>query len=272
MTRRARGAGAVFQRADGRWEAQLRIGPSRRRSLYAPTRPDVIAKLEKARWSMALGLPVRMPVTRTLADFLSDWLEVTKGRVRYSTFRNYDFNVRRINSELGTIPLCRLTAPTIQDAYGRLHLEGVGDAGIHQLHRTLHRALGQAFKWGLIPQNPTALVLPPRRPRRQMSALTAEELSRLLDSAQDDRLHALWVLLGTTGMRLGEALGLGWVRRPTERAPAVRHTWVAAASWRRLRLRRAEDGRQPADGDAQPARGRGAPPTPSSSARRAGVG
>ena len=211
MARRARGAGAVFQRADGRWEAQLRIGPSRRRSLYAQTRPDVVARLDRARWSMALGLPVRMPVTRTVADFLNDWLEVTRSRVRCSTFENYDFNVRRINSQLGAIPLCRLTPPTIQEAYGRLRLEGVGDAGIHQLHRTLHRALGQAFTWGLIPQNPTALVLPPRRPRRQMRALTAEELTRLLDSTQDDRLHALWVVLGTTGLRLGEALGLGWV-------------------------------------------------------------
>ena len=99
MARRARGAGAVFQRADGRWEAQLRIGPSRRRSLYAQTRGDVVAKLDQARWSMALGLPVRMPVTRTVADYLNDWLEVTKGRVRCSTFENYDFNVRRINSQ-----------------------------------------------------------------------------------------------------------------------------------------------------------------------------
>ena len=33
MARRARGAGAVFQRANGRWEAQLRIGPDRRQAL-----------------------------------------------------------------------------------------------------------------------------------------------------------------------------------------------------------------------------------------------
>ncbi len=104
----------MFQRADGRWEAQLRIGPSRRRSLYVPTRPDVVAKLDQARWSMALGLPVRMPVTRTLAAFLSDWFEVTKRLVRCSTFENYDFNVCRINSKLWTILSCRLTSPSIQ--------------------------------------------------------------------------------------------------------------------------------------------------------------
>ncbi|GAC1416167.1 MAG: hypothetical protein NVSMB66_7900 [Candidatus Doudnabacteria bacterium] len=87
MARRARGQGAVFRRADGRWEAQLRIGPSRRHSLYAQTRPDVVVKLERARWSMALGLPVRMPVTPTLADFLNDWLEVTKGVVEAAPSR-----------------------------------------------------------------------------------------------------------------------------------------------------------------------------------------
>ncbi len=68
MARRARRAGAVSLRADGRREAQLRIGPSRRRSPHAQTRADVLAKLDQARWSMALRLPVRMPVTRTLAD------------------------------------------------------------------------------------------------------------------------------------------------------------------------------------------------------------
>jgi Phage integrase, N-terminal SAM-like domain len=141
MARRARGAGAVFQRADGRWEAQLRIGPSRRRSLYAQTRRDVVVKLDQARWSMALGLPVRMPVTRTVADFLNDWLEVTRSRVRCSTFENYDFNVRRINSQLGAIPLCRLTPPTIQEAYSRLRLEGVGDAGIQPAPAALHRTV-----------------------------------------------------------------------------------------------------------------------------------
>ncbi len=72
MARRARGAGAVFQRADGRWEAQLRIGPSRRRSWYAQTRRDVVVRLDQARWSMPLGLPVRMPVTRTVADLVRE--------------------------------------------------------------------------------------------------------------------------------------------------------------------------------------------------------
>jgi integrase len=43
-----------------------------------------------------------------------------------------------------------------------------------------------------------------------MKALTSGELIQLFDSTQGDRLHALWILLGTAGLRRGEALGLEW--------------------------------------------------------------
>ena len=38
--------------------------------------------------------------------------------------------------------------------------------------------------------------------------LERPELEQLLESTKDDQLHALWVLLVTTGMRVGEATGL----------------------------------------------------------------
>jgi integrase len=43
-----------------------------------------------------------------------------------------------------------------------------------------------------------------------MRPLTPAEVELFLDSTKDDRLHALWVLLVTTGMRVGEATGLSW--------------------------------------------------------------
>ncbi len=35
-------------------------------------------------------------------------------------------------------------------------------------------------------------------------------MKALLRAAQDTDLHALWVLMATTGVRVGEALGLRW--------------------------------------------------------------
>jgi integrase len=44
-----------------------------------------------------------------------------------------------------------------------------------------------------------------------MSALTSEQLIRLFERTQGERLHALWILLGPAGLRRGEALGLEWI-------------------------------------------------------------
>ena len=78
------------------------------------------------------------------------------------------------------------------------------------MHAVLHRALDQAMHWGLIPRNPTEVVVPPRPIKREMTALTQEQFGRLLASTRDDHWHPLWVLLGTAGLRVGEALGLRW--------------------------------------------------------------
>jgi integrase len=44
-----------------------------------------------------------------------------------------------------------------------------------------------------------------------MRALTSDQLMRLFESTRGERLHALWILLGTAGLRRGEALGLEWI-------------------------------------------------------------
>ena len=43
-----------------------------------------------------------------------------------------------------------------------------------------------------------------------MTALSPDELRRLFDYTRRDRLYPLWVVLGTAGLRIGEALGLSW--------------------------------------------------------------
>jgi len=83
MTRRNRGLGAVFLRADGRWEGQIRIGGGRRRSFYARTRGDLVRKLADARWALGEGLPVSAG-TQSLRAYLEYWLMVCRARCRPS--------------------------------------------------------------------------------------------------------------------------------------------------------------------------------------------
>ncbi|MBJ7597155.1 MAG: site-specific integrase [Candidatus Nephthysia bennettiae] len=209
MERRSKGEGAVYLRGDGRWEAQLRLGVGRRKSVHGRTRREVLGKLREARWALKQGLPVSSRKL-TLAAFLERWLEIAKGRVRASTYESYELNARRVNADLGEVPLTTLSPALIQATYQHLLRRGLKPYSVLQVHRLIHRSLTHAFHLGLVRTNPTLLVFPPRPRRRATTALSAEQLRLVLDGTCGDRLHPLWVLLSSAGLRIGEALGLRW--------------------------------------------------------------
>jgi integrase len=209
MGKRGRGFGAVYWRPDGRWEGQIRIPGGGRRSFYARTRRDVIHRLSEARWSLGQGLPVSAGTT-SLETFLARWLALSATRLRPSTVRAYTVDVQRVVPCLGRVPLRSVTPGMIASTYASLLKSGLSPRSVEQVHCVLHLALKQAMHWGIIPRNPTEVVTPPRARTREMTALNRSQLQRLLDATAGSRWHALWVLLGTTGMRLGEALGLKW--------------------------------------------------------------
>lgn len=223
MARRGRGEGAVYRRKDGRWEAQLRLRDGRRTSLYAHSRLRVVEKLADAGWRIDHGLPLQA-AKRRVGDYLDYWLEVTRRRVRPTTYEAYELNVRRLQPHLGSLSLARLEAAFIQATYDRLLQSGLSPRSVEQAHAVLHRALCQAMHWGLIATNPTELVAPPRPKKREMTALTAAQLQRLLMTTRQERWYPLWVILSTAGLRIGEALAVSWenVNLETQRLVVVR--------------------------------------------------
>jgi len=64
--------------------------------------------------------------------------------------------------------------------------------------------------WGLVVRNATDGVSRPKVKRPEIQTLSQDQVRKLFESTREDRLHALWVLLATTGLRAGEALGLKW--------------------------------------------------------------
>jgi len=75
---------------------------------------------------------------------------------------------------------------------------------------TLRSALGTAEKWELVPRNVAALVDAPRIKRYEAQTLTSEQARELVKATAADRLSALYTVALALGLRLGEALGLGW--------------------------------------------------------------
>ena len=91
---------------------------------------------------------------------------------------------------------------------------GLDRRTVNYVHTILHRAMKDAVRWGRLARNPADASDPPHGGQKSdgIQAWDAATLRSFLDDSRlrGDRLHGLWVLLATSGMRRGEALGLRW--------------------------------------------------------------
>jgi integrase len=81
---------------------------------------------------------------------------------------------------------------------------------VRHIRATLRIALAEAVRDGLVSRNAAADALPPRVPHRPISYLEARDVRRLLDATRDDEIGPAIAVAVSTGLRLGELLGLSW--------------------------------------------------------------
>jgi integrase len=151
----------------------------------------------------------------TVAAFLTAWLRARRS-LRASTLVSYEVHVRRyLIPALGHLCLAELTSREIDAMYAAILDHGgveraISSTTVRRIHATLMSALSYAVRTGTLNRNPAAYVDLPRSPRVEMQSWSAQQLATFLDSITADRQHALFLLLATTGLRRGEALGLRW--------------------------------------------------------------
>jgi len=178
----------------------------------------------------------------TVGEYLRRWLEDSKrGNVSPRTFERYDSIVTlHLIPALGVHKLKDLRPMHIQTYYtearesGRLQRKGskpdesndeAQDASkdeaqsenrglstqtVAHHHRVLFGALKQAVRWRILTFNPADAVNPPRPDKHEMKVLDEEQTRALIEASRDTDLYVPILLAVTTGMRLGELLGLHW--------------------------------------------------------------
>jgi integrase len=232
-SRRGRGEGSIYQRADGRWCATYAAGyeangKRRRRTLFGDSKGDVQDRLAKIRSSVLDGTFCE-PTRIRLIDYLDRWLEdAARPTVRDTTHASYKGVINRhIKPRIGGIMLSKLTPIDVQSLYADMERDQHSPRLRQLTHAIMHRALKQALKWGLVPRNVCDAVDPPRVPKRDIGVLTPEQVQQLLKATESDRLHALFVLAIGSGMRMGELFGLQWKEVDLKGATIqVRHTLI----------------------------------------------
>ncbi|MCU1497542.1 MAG: Phage integrase [Acidimicrobiales bacterium] len=167
-----------------------------------------------------------------LVGYLDEWLATLGPRLQEMTAASYRIAVARVQAGLGALRLWDLTPLVIERLYGELtrtggrRRQGLSPKTVRNTDIVLRKALADAERLELIGRNPAAKAKAPAADRG-VTARTwnSAELSEFLAGVVDDPLYALWVLLATTGLRRGEALGLRWSDLDlTRRTLSVRQT------------------------------------------------
>jgi integrase len=233
--RRAKGEGSIIQRKeDGLWVyvadvgRDPKTGKRRRRRVYARSKADLQRKVFDLRAKS--GGTIRPRAPGTVGEWVKRWLEQDVEPNRSAnTYALYETMWRvHVEPVIGARKLDKLDADDVTRLYARLREQGASSTIIHRAGVVMHRAIAVATRRGIFHRaNPFALVDRPTPRPKEQHVLTAAEARRILAAARGDRLEALFVLLLTAGLRLGEALGLQWDDVDLERGRAsVRRTLV----------------------------------------------
>jgi integrase len=158
------------------------------------------------------------PNKATVAEFLDRWdRDWATGNVEGKTIERYrELLALYVKPHLGAVRIQKLRPVHLNELYAKLQREG-GKGGrplaprtVGHVHRLLHRALGHAAVWGIVPQNVAAVVNPPRVPDTELTILTEDQIGAVLHHLDGRTLRPIVSFLLGTGCRRGEALALKW--------------------------------------------------------------
>ena len=228
--RRSPGEGSVYKVDGGRrWRGAVTWtesdGTRRRRVISGRTSEEARDKLDKLRRELHLGAVMPKGHAPTVAGYLAEWIERNRSRVRPSTWAVREQHVRLwLSPALGKITIARLSSADVERALsdflqrGRPQTEAgksprkprrlVSPMTIRHVRSTLRMALADAERDGLVGRNAASRARPPRVPSATIAYLSATDVRRLLDATHEDEYGPLYAVAVSTGLRLGELLGL----------------------------------------------------------------
>ena len=220
MTRRSPGEGTVYQRADGKWVAEVplpknHLGRRRRRKRIADTKKEaericrsLLADIESGR--------IELDGSVTVADWCETWLAgAARLTCKERTVAGYKYVLDRyVLPHVGRYQLRQLHVGHIGTMQTSLLDAGLSVGTVRAARRVLSSALSHAVTSRQIPHNPVKDIRTPRHPDGQKPMLepfTEEQARQLLAVCRDhpDTTVAAFVTIGLMlGMRRGEILGL----------------------------------------------------------------
>lgn len=212
-TRRGRGEGTVFERANGSWAGEVTTGydengKQKRKTVYGKTQAETLAKVAELRQRLASG--TYSDIKLTVKSYLERWLEEKGRHVKPSTVDTYEnLCEKHLIPKLGRKGLDKVTPLDVQILMGEL-ADSTGVRTANAVRTLLFSAYKQAIRWQLVSRNPVEATDPLKTKRKDLTLWSAAQAVHFLDTARTHRLFATFYLVMATGLRRGELLGLRW--------------------------------------------------------------
>jgi hypothetical protein len=173
---------------------------------------------QKALAALVAGpAPTGPAAAMTTGQMLEQWFEQAEPNLSPSTADHTRVVLdAHLLPHIGETPLRKLTTAKVDALYRLLSERGgrggkpLAPATVRRTHNVLHRALGQAVRWGWLAVNPAAASSPPRLPSRDIKPPSPEQLRLLfVRAAEENPAFAVFLqLAAATGARRGELVAL----------------------------------------------------------------
>ncbi|MCH1964888.1 tyrosine-type recombinase/integrase [Paraclostridium sordellii] len=201
------------------WRASISVGRDEngkliRKQFYGKTQKEVKEKLEEYKKQLSLGaLPNDDKLT--LEQWYYTWLfDYRIKDLKPKSFEKYEGIYRNYikDTQLGRLKLKDLRATHLQKYYNDLMDNNKKPTStIKSLNTRLKPCLSEAEKQGYIQKNYCKLVtLPKDNTTREIKVLTPEQQKSFIAALVGHELEMLFLTALSTGLRLGEILGLKW--------------------------------------------------------------
>src|SRR5262249_11971473 len=153
-----------------------------------------VRELERARDDGNVRKPGR---PWTVEKWLSHWIgDIAPQGLRPNSLAAYEVAVRvHLIPGVGAHRLDRLEPEHLERLYTRRTRNGSKPATVHQAHRTIRTALGEAVRRGRTTRNVAAIAKAPRlNDQEEVEPYSVEEVKRLLEAAAGCRNSARWAV------------------------------------------------------------------------------
>lgn len=212
--RKANREGSIVKRKDGRYMGRY-TWEGKRYAVYGATFEEVRVSLIEKIANLNKGIST-IPSNYTVAQWLHEWLSTyAMPTVKQSTYISYESYARlHLIPALGCYKLTALSVEQLQRFFNQKQKDNtpLSPKSLRNIYNMLHNCLNQALVNGYLIRNPLLGVKLPTITKKEIKILGLEEQVALHRAVNESSTLAAFGIIFTlsTGIRLGELLGLQW--------------------------------------------------------------